>query len=156
MACRSVSSIKSFASSVSPRYRLQSAYTLAAYLLYNSSTANLSLREHNPASVCSSRSLYTYKSIVRFKDSEFHLCFYPINTQFARMRLEHSVFLGGKIWQRSQCPNGQVSLVLQNAFLAAFFCSSQVWTSTPPKKNKTGLGGFPKPACVRRRENNLY
>ena len=35
--------------------------------------ANLSLREQNPASACSSRSLYTYKSIVNSKDSEFHL-----------------------------------------------------------------------------------
>ena len=56
----SVSSIRSFASSSFPRYRLQSVFSLTAYLLYSSSSAILSFCEQYLASACSSSSLYTH------------------------------------------------------------------------------------------------
>ena len=68
-----------------PRYRLQSVFTLAAYLLYSSSFANLSPARQYLASSCSSRFLYTYKAIILF-NSEFYLCFYTINTKGLEMR----------------------------------------------------------------------
>ena len=54
-----VSCIKSLASSSSFMYRLQSESTLAAYLLYSSFSANLSLSQQYAARSCSLRSLYT-------------------------------------------------------------------------------------------------